>query len=26
VLTVVDSLRLAGVPDVGLNTKPMEIE
>ncbi len=26
VLTVVDSLRLLGVSDVGLNTKPMEIE
>lgn len=26
VLTVVDSLRLMGVPNVGMNTKPMEIE
>jgi len=26
VLTVVDTLRLLGVSDVGLNTKPMEIE
>ncbi len=26
VLTVVDSLRLLGVGDVGINTKPMEIE
>ena len=26
VLTVVDSLRLLGVGNVGINTKPMEIE
>ena len=26
VLTVVDTLRLLGVPNVGMNTKPMEIE
>ena len=26
VLTVIDTLRLLGVADVGLNTKPMEIE
>ena len=26
VLTVIDTLRMLGVPDVGINTKPMEIE
>jgi biopolymer transport protein ExbD len=26
VLTVVDTLRTLGIPDVGINTKPMEIE